>query len=98
MEDTGKEVLTMAEGICYVCNKSFKAADRSTAIDKIVRHLMTVHLGLVKSDTLDSKNKFATCPVCGAGIGKPLLKCPHCGTDLMEQFARKMTSGHVKES
>lgn len=88
----------MVEGSCYVCNKSFKAADRSAAIDKIVWHLMTVHLSLVKSDTLDSKNKFAVCPVCGAVIGKPHLKCPHCGTDLIEQFARKITAGHVKEN
>ena len=66
----------MAEGGGYVCNKSFIAADRSAAIDKIVRHLMTVHRSLVKGDTLDSKNKFATCPICAAGIGKPLLKCP----------------------
>jgi len=44
------------------------------------------------------KNKFDKCPVCGAAIGKPLIKCPNCGADLIEQFAKKITKGYVKGS
>ncbi|RZN37659.1 MAG: hypothetical protein EFT35_05810 [Methanophagales archaeon ANME-1-THS] len=85
----------MAEGICYVCTRPYTAPTRDAAVDKIVNHIMTRHLAQVKSDTLETKNKFEKCPVCGAPIGKPLLKCPTCGADLVEQFARKVTRGYI---
>jgi hypothetical protein len=84
------------EGICYVCNRSYRAADKNTVIDEIVNHMMAKHFGPLKADALETKNKFDKCPVCGDGVGKPLLKCPHCGADLVEQFARKITSGYVR--
>jgi len=88
----------MAEGICYVCNQTYTAANEDAVIDEIVGHMMAGHLGHVRRDTLEPKNKFDKCPVCGAAIGKPLIKCPNCGADLIEQFAKKITKGYVKGS
>ena len=86
----------MAEGICYVCNQPYSAANRDVLVDEIVGHMMAAHPGHVKRDTLETKNKFAKCPVCGAALGKPYAKCPNCGADLVEQFARKVTAGYIK--
>lgn len=86
----------MAEGICYVCNETYTAADKDTLIDEIVVHMMANHLGHVKRDALETKNKFDKCPACGAEVGKPYATCPNCGADLVEQFARKVTAGYTK--
>jgi hypothetical protein len=88
----------MAQGICYICNQPYTAASRDAVVDEIVGHMMAQHWGHLRRDTLEPKNKFATCPVCGAALGKPLVKCPNCGADLIEQFAKKATSGYVKGS
>lgn len=85
----------MVEGICYVCNQPFSGSDKDTLINQIVAHMLATHLGHVKRDTLETKNKFENCPVCGAPIGKPLLKCPSCGANLIEQFGRKITMRYV---
>jgi ribosomal protein S27AE len=86
----------MVEGICYVCNQPFSGADRETVINQIVAHMLATHLGHVKRDTLEAKNKFEKCPVCGAPIGKPLLNCPNCGANLIEHFGRKITMRYVR--
>jgi anaerobic ribonucleoside-triphosphate reductase len=86
----------MAEGICYVCNQVYKAADKDTLVNELARHMMTAHLGWVRRDSLEMKNKFKTCPVCGGVVDKPLTKCPNCGADLIEQFARKIAAGYAK--
>jgi anaerobic ribonucleoside-triphosphate reductase len=86
----------MAEGICYVCNQSYTAPSQDAVVDQIVEHMMAQHLGYIRRDTLESKNKFDKCPNCGAALGKPLVKCPNCGADLIEQYARKVTKRYVK--
>lgn len=86
----------MEEGICYVCNQTYTGTPRDALIDQIVTHMMATHHGHIKLDTLETENKFDKCPICGTPIGKPLLKCPNCGADLMEQFARKVTAGYMK--
>ncbi len=88
----------MAEGICYVCNQAYTAADRDTVVDEIVEHMMAEHHGHLRRDTLEPKNKFDKCPACGAEVGKVLFKCPQCDADLVKQFARKVTLGYVKGS
>jgi Oxygen-sensitive ribonucleoside-triphosphate reductase len=85
----------MAEGICYVCNQSFTAADRDAVVDDIVKHQMTAHHGGIWGDAIQAKNAFDKCPVCGADLGKPLARCPNCGADLIEQYARKVTLRYV---
>lgn len=90
-----EEKKKMAEGICYVCNQSFSAANKDAAIDKIVEHMMAAHHGGIWGDAMQAKNAFDKCPVCDADIGKPFAKCPSCGTDLIEQYARKVVSRYV---
>ncbi len=85
----------MAEGICYVCTQAFTAKDKDTVVDKIVEHIMAEHHGHVWRDTLEPKNKFDKCPLCGGTVGKLLKNCPNCGADLVEQFARRVASGYV---
>lgn len=86
----------MVEGICYVCNQSFAAKDKDSVVDKIVEHMLEAHHGWLWGDAMQTKNVFDKCPVCGGTIGKPLAKCPNCGADLIEQFARKVTPNYVR--
>ncbi|MGC9444315.1 MAG: hypothetical protein ACP5E9_05235 [Candidatus Methanospirareceae archaeon] len=85
----------MVEGICYVCNQPFSGSDKDALVNQIVAHMLATHRGHVKRDTLDMKNKFEKCPVCGAPIGKPLFKSSSCGANLVEQFGRKVTMGYL---
>ena len=82
----------MVEGICYVCNQTFTAADKDALVDKI----MASHRGWAWGDAMQSKNVFDKCPVCGATLGKLVAKCPNGGADMVEQFARKVTMGYIK--
>lgn len=86
----------MAEGMCYICNQPYTAANKDAVVNEIVGHMMAAHHGHVKRDTLEAKNKFDKCPACGAELGKPYVTCPNCGADLVEQFARKITARYLK--
>ena len=85
----------MVEGRCYVCNQTFAAKDSGTIVDNLVEHIMAEHHGWVWGDAMQTKNTFDKCPVCGTTLGKILAKCPNCGADLIEQYARKVAAGYV---
>ena len=53
-------MINVVEGICYVCTRPYAAPTTDSAIAVIVKHLMTKHHAQVKSDTLETKNKFDT--------------------------------------
>jgi hypothetical protein len=87
----------MAQGICYVCQAPFSGATKDEALDKVVSHIMAEHHGWVWGDAMQAKNVFDKCPVCDGTIGKIAAKCPNCGADLLEQYAKKVTLRYVKE-
>lgn len=78
-----------------MCNQTFTAKDSGTIVDTLVEHVMAEHHGWVWGDAMQTKNTFDTCPVCGTTLGKILAKCPNCGADLIEQYARKVAAGYV---
>jgi len=86
----------MAEGLCYVCNQSFTAKDKDSAVDKMVEHMLEAHHGWIWGDAMQTKNMFDKCPVCGGSVGQIIAKCPNCGADLVEQYARKVASNYVR--
>ena len=78
-----------------MCNQTFTAKDSGTIVDTLVEHIMAEHHGWVWGDAMQTKNTFDKCPVCGTTLGKILAKCPNCGADLIEQYARKTAAGYV---
>ena len=78
-----------------MCNQTFTAKDSGTIVDNLVEHIMAEHHGWVWGDAMQTKNTFDKCPVCGTTLGKILAKCPNCGADLIEQYARKTAAGYV---
>ncbi len=75
--------MVVAQCSVFGCPFKLEGANKEELIEQLAGHILQTHRTFVRADVLE--HKFVKCPVCDGEVNKPVVKCPNCGADLVEQ-------------